>query len=280
MNSPHYWAWITYKNRTFYARGSSNYPGSAVIKIIQGIFEEFVDHSFFILRQRIFTNEAENPVAKSIVKVAAKRVSFGVPIPNLLQNSELLSDWVEVLPKESGYLFVDSIHRDFLLEKKITESIHGGLGISDLNSEFIFALDNRNLSKNIDSKLVEEFLKKIILQIPRGGTLHDYNRPIAVAAFDKNNLMVDWAIAQNYKNKTLHAEVILASKILLRQIPIETVFCSLKPCKMCAALLNHLVKIGLIQSIRYFENDPGPLAQNTELDGRSYFIKESHFDRP
>ena len=53
-------------------------PSSAVVKLLQGIFDVHVDHSFFILRRRIFTTGKLTEMCRGMIKVVAKRANDNV----------------------------------------------------------------------------------------------------------------------------------------------------------------------------------------------------------
>ena len=65
-----------------------------------------------------------------------------------------------------------------------------------------------------------------------------------------------------------HAEVNLVHTLCAMQsevrVPIDSVVVSLKPCKMCSALLESFLPAHC--KVLYLEDDPGPLAQNTALE--------------
>lgn len=90
-------------------------------------------------------------------------------------------------------------------------------------------------------------------------------------------------VARNFSeiSQCLHAELVLLfglSRLLsLRKLPpipeaLERfeIEATLKPCKMCAAFLFSLREKCQVFSVRYEEDDPGPLARNTLLDRFGY----------
>ncbi len=214
--------------------------------MIQGIFEQYIDHSFFILRNRIYTTESENSIAKGIIRIAGKRIDFGQEVEafnRLLESNKV----EEVLPQFGGAYFTESIHR----EMEEPESLLG-------------------LVNSMDRVQAIEWL---LTRVPRGEVLHDFNRPIVSMALDENKKIIGFNYNQNFKNKTLHSELLLADRIIRNDWKVDQIVCSLKPCKMCAAILVDLMKKKLVQKIVYLENDPGRLAQNTDLDGLENFSK-------
>lgn len=237
-------AWVSHRGKTYFAL--SHY--SPAVKLIQGIFEQFIDHSFFILRNRIFTTEFENATARGMVRIAAKRVQFSqsrAAFESCLKTGESL----EILPNHDQYLFLDSQH----LNRQGLPQIEGKCPVG--------------------KEEIQELFAKALALVPRGEILHDFNRQILSIAVDSERQIRAFEFNQNFKNRTLHSEILLAGQILKNSISVDRVICSLKPCRMCAAVLRDLHDQGKIQSIQYLEEDPGPLAQNTELDGQLYFAR-------
>lgn len=242
-------SWTVFKNKIYFARRSkSTGYGSSVTKLIQGLFEQYIDLSFFILRNRIYSTEKINEFSKAMVKLAAKRIS-GQIIP---QNFEIKLTYTfeEILPEFDGDIFVHSSHR--------------------IGNDACFSVKDRFS----DPVQIEKFLSMKISEIPRGNVLHDFNRKIAVAVIDDDGAVIEIATNQNFKNKTLHAEILLVGNLLNKGYSAAPknwrLYASLKPCKMCAALLNEFFSDS---EIYYFQEDPGPLAQNTLLDQNKNFKK-------
>lgn len=80
-------------------------------------------------------------------------------------------------------------------------------------------------------------------------------------------------------SQCLHAELTLIaglsrqlSLINPERFPINNLSfeCTLKPCRMCASFLHSLRRHCKVFAVRYHEDDPGPLAQNTALDQHGY----------
>jgi tRNA(Arg) A34 adenosine deaminase TadA len=108
-------------------------------------------------------------------------------------------------------------------------------------------------------------------EVPRSSR----NRPVAALLLSPQPQtgqlqLLASAVNQNARNRTLHAEVNLIQNLYRRTghliPPHSYVLSSLKPCRMCAALIwQSAERIETLQ-ILYGENDPGPHAQNTTLD--------------
>ena len=46
---------------------------------------------------------------------------------------------------------------------------------------------------------------------------------------------------------------------------------STKPCKMCAAMITDFLPVDFRGEILFLQDDPGPKAKDTALDGKKYF---------
>lgn len=116
-----------------------------------------------------------------------------------------------------------------------------------------------------------ELLNALVEQIPRQGALHDLARPIAAAMVDQEGQLLGTSIHQAILNKTMHAEVVLIQKVFASHGRIPegaTIYCSLKPCRMCAGMA---LAVG-VKQIRYLQEDPGPLARGSTLEKQGKLI--------
>ncbi|GIL18165.1 MAG: hypothetical protein BroJett040_19160 [Oligoflexia bacterium] len=244
-------AWVEDQNKIYYSLIQKNYPGpsSAAVKLIQGIFDQFIDHSFFILRNRIFTTAIENELDRSIVKLAAKRISFNV------HQAPVASKGLVQIMKDTDLLV--SAH----LEKPIVQ-----------------------LPTQVQShEQAATFIQNLALQVPRGEVLHDINRPIGAILTDGNGKILEYSTNSNMKNKTLHAEVVLMQDYYRQSAALlpscSKIYVTLKPCKMCAAMIHKMMPAENSIEVYYLENDPGALAQNTILEKNSVLKKLHSLER-
>ncbi len=240
MHGPERFAWVEHENKLFYAIVTSNnpWPLTPVTQLIQYLFDKYVDHSFFILRKRLFSTEALTPLCQSMVKVTAKRVTGSIKAEDHgidLQNSLDL-----VVDKNEGLL--RSKHR---------------------------SLEKFDLSKSIDLKTAPGILKEYLEKMPRGEILHDYNRAIVAILADQQGKIISAVGNNNYKNKTLHAEICLMQDYIAqygKPVPQGSIiYSSLKPCKMCSDAILSYCKNTQVQ-VYFLEDDPGPLAKETSLE--------------
>lgn len=235
-------AWVQHREKIYYCAvdRSAELPQSAVIKLIQHLFDQYVDHSFFILRERIYSNCALSEAAKGMVKIAAKRASG------------------EIRAKDHGMTYPDEMIEVADWQKNYCQSAH------------IEKIDVQVPQKFTDLRQIKEALLSIKNAVGRGEILHDHNRAISAIVTDKNLHLLGWSANSNFKNKTLHAEVRLIQSYLQQQgrlLPDDTkIFVSLKPCKMCAAMIVESSQNPESLQVIYLENDPGSLAQGTMLD--------------
>lgn len=233
-----HWAWVHYKSKIYLAQDqllSSFKPESAVTRLIQGIFRDHKDHSFFILRNRIFTNTPVRDFEKGMVKLAAKRISYADKVlePVLLEDDGL--EFVEVT-----YNLRESVR-----------SVPEGIKFSSLDD-------------------VENWLLQQTLRVPRGPVLHDYNRPIAAVLISSKFEVLSYALADNSVNKTLHAEVLCLQSYWVRfqtSLPESCILITtLKPCLMCAEMLGHLLNGVKDFRVICLQDDPGPKAKGSRLE--------------
>src|SRR5437868_13443038 len=57
---------------SYYPQGAEG-PSSAVLQLLQGLFEQFIDHSFFILRNRIVATAILEKKCQGMVRIVAER---------------------------------------------------------------------------------------------------------------------------------------------------------------------------------------------------------------
>lgn len=232
-------AWVTHKNKVYYSilpKKTTSKVNSAVTKLIQNIFEVHIDQSFFILRNRIFSNVFLTESARGMIRIAAKRAEAGVT-PRQLNIKHGLQ---------------------LLRIGDITNAVFKS------SQEEILQMD---MPRKFDDRAqVRKVLNEIESKISRGEILHDHNRKVAVIAVDSGLNILGWSANSNSKNKTLHAEVRLIQGLGMPLPRNAEIFVSLKPCKMCAAMIAESAEDPKSIRVYYLENDPGALAQRTMLD--------------
>lgn len=226
-------AFVEHQGKVYYSYHllSTEAPSSAVVKLLQGLFEYFVDHSFFILRNRIYTTGSISEMCLGMVKVVAKRISDNV----LPMNTSL----------ELNFEFIEI---DFQNEvfTKISKPIF-----------------------STDSSWIEKSWQYAELN-PQGDVLHDNDRKIAALLVDKSGDILAAGLNSNSKNKTLHAEVNLVQTYFQRtgqKIPEGAkIYSTHKPCKMCAGMIYQWSVERNTPFVFYDIEENGRLSSHTVLD--------------
>jgi len=244
-------AFVEHKGVVYFARfpQDKTAPSSAVVKLLQGLFDRFIDHSFFILRQRIYTTAALTEMCRGMVKVVAKRVSEHILPINHALNLQVQFEEVGT----SGDLLCRSAH---------------------LNTENTVAVsDIQQWLKTYTPSQAEDYLRLsfgMATRVPRGAVLHDHDRAIAAMLIDGNGELLSYGVNSNSRNKTLHAEVNLVQRWFResgKKIPSGAVLYSThKPCKMCAGMIYHWSENPRDVQVFYAVEEDGGLSRETVLD--------------
>ena len=97
------------------------------------------------------------------------------------------------------------------------------------------------------------------------------NRAVGAVLVSAEGKILAQSVNQNAKNRTFHAEVTLIQSYWARyRQPFPcgtTLYVTLKPCKMCSAMIVRMAKDMRNFKVIYREDDPGPHARHTLLDG-------------
>jgi tRNA(Arg) A34 adenosine deaminase TadA len=253
-------AFIEYNGIVYYASYLKDIeaPSSAVVKLLQGIFERYADHSFFILRQRVYTTAPLTEMCRGMIKVVAKRVTESISI----QESEIQgNDFAE------GLVFQEIGACNQLLAT-VTPSIENQKQLVEIQS----LLGNLNQSKMGEISTLAYLKKAQILAetVPRGNVLHDHDRSIAAILVSTRGELLGYGMNSNSKNKTLHAEVNLIQRYYLendKKIPQGAILYSThKPCKMCAGMILHWSEKPDSMQVYYSKEEIGGMSRQTILD--------------
>lgn len=224
-------------------------PSSAVVKLLQGLFDRFVDQSFFILRQRIYTTSSLTEMCSGMIKVVAKRASQGI-VPSD-HNLDLDLRFCAIGSDKEVFPSVNLLNSE------------NAVPISDVQ----IWIDEAKPKTEIDFLKLASHLAK---RVPRGDILHDHDRDIAALLVDKNQRLLSYGINSNSKNKTLHAEVNLIQRFFRSQkmkIPEGAVLYSThKPCKMCAGMIYYWSEKPNSVQVCYSIEEKGTLSRQTVLD--------------
>lgn len=234
-------------------------PSSAVVKLLQGLFDEFIDHSFFILRQRIFYTGTATEMCKGMVKVVGKRMCD------------------QVIPVDHGL----SLKFEFKSVGRDAELVMKSVHLSTENNQTLAQVYNFLSPEEVSLRGA----LKLATQVPRGEVLHDFNRNVAAILVNKAGALLGFGINSNAKNKTLHAEVNLLHRLYHEgqgKIPEgATLYVTHKPCKMCSGMIYHWSESPQSLKVIYAFEEQGAMSRHTILDRlqintRSTVVDEKH----
>lgn len=192
------------------ARSAFNYPlESAVSRLICGISEEFAEERFRYLRKRIFTSGDLSLWDKNLIKVCAKRHSIVQDFATAQLTAKKIID----------------IGRDIQMDESAMRAV-------DMVGEPLSQLDAENLVLNLSRAEGARHL---------GHKRHEMPRNVAAAMVSGSGRLIAAAVNTNVRFQMRHAEVNLIVAMLrqshFRIPPGTAIYTSLKPCRMCAALI-------------------------------------------
>ena len=219
---------------------------SPITELIHGVWATEPELARRILRGRIFASHAPSQVDQAMVRVAARKLSAPV---------EPSSGGVD-----GGALELRRVGaRDFAAADE---------GLQTLQKTGL----PQRLERSDLQKVSETVLALAFSRAQTEGPRWSRDRPIAALLIAPDGRILDRAWNRSGHDATLHAELQLVRRWAARseqdEIPEGSlVATSLKPCRMCAALLAAAgAGTGRLQVI-YSEDDPGPNARDTVLDG-------------
>lgn len=229
---------------------------SAIVDLIQGIYETYPAHARKIVRNRIYATAVPTPMCQAMGKVAAKRITAGVAP---------FASGVTDLPEAAKFSVTDVLENEAIRiygiprESPVSREPSDPPEISDAPKTLATPLSAMNLALTLAGSVV------------RKGELYDQARPVGAVLVDARGNVLGTAINTNARNRTLHAEINLIQNYDSRHgLPLPAgcaIYVSLKPCKMCAAMIGHAAGPGLgALRVLYAEDDPGPQARHTFLD--------------
>lgn len=237
LQEPKAWkkAWIRHEKTTYWCKAADvpGLPNSALVLLLQGLFDQFRDYSFFILRNRISVNYQPSEMDLGMIKLVAKRWKIEEWDSAALQEGPL----VEIVAGDDGF-FIPTLPRR------------------------VARLAQTQLQ---DRSEVPRLLRELEMQVNRNGDLHDQARPIGAILTDEFGVVLGSSVHNGVINKTLHAEVDLLQQFARQGLPFRDgfqIYVSLKPCHMCAGMIHHCG----IRSIFFQDDDPGPKARGTILE--------------
>lgn len=245
-------------------------PSSAVVKLLQGLFDKCVDQSFFILRHRIYTTSSLSQMCKGMIKVVAKR-STGEIIPT--DHSLVIETRFEEIGHEKEILI-----KSPWINKENALPLVEVANYLKIKSHFLQKSDEKNITSNIQAfaPLMDK-VSGLSEFVPRGDILHDYDRAIAAILLSKEGELLSYGINSNSKNKTLHAEVNLVQRLWRERnmkIPEGAILLSThKPCKMCSGIIFDWFESQNSCFIYYANEEKGSHSRQTILDEKKLNIQ-------
>lgn len=248
-------AFVIHKEQIFcaYVPKAFQGPSSAVIKLLQSLFDEHRDLSFFILRNRIFTTAPVLAQCHGMVKIVAKRVSGEVPA----------KDHGIPIPQQVHILGGDEPFASLKLRTPENE-----LPLEQISVLAPEVISSKQKSANGGSPGMLEWVRKVAALNPRGNVLHDYDRDIACILVADSGELLGYGLNCNSKNKTLHAEVNMVQRYFRdrgQMIPANAhIYTTRKPCKMCAGMILDACESPRSLHIHFAEEDKS--SQHTVLD--------------
>ncbi|KYG66389.1 hypothetical protein AZI86_04870 [Bdellovibrio bacteriovorus] len=222
-------------------------PSSAVVKLLQGVFDQHVDLSFFILRNRIYSTLPLSEMCRGMLRVVAKRASEGI------------------LPRDHGL----ETNLQFQEVGVKDEVLFPTTKLSSENTQDLasVALMFARITQ-ADQILLR--LSEMASAVSRGKILHDYHRDIAAVLMGPEGDCLSYGLNSNALNKTLHAEVNLVHRLFKDRgvkIPKGSVLYSThKPCKMCAGIIHDWSEDPRHVQVYYHHHEDGGLSRATALD--------------
>lgn len=121
----------------------------------------------------------------------------------------------------------------------------------------------------LDTEAAMILASQIAASVPREGALPTLPRSVGAVLLDADGMVLGAAANTGGSDRTAHAEANLIRSWWQHShapLPIgSTIFCTLKPCKMCAALIWKAAQDPQSIRVKFRDWDHGPLAQATFL---------------
>ncbi|MGK5082513.1 Bd3614 family nucleic acid deaminase [Bdellovibrionota bacterium FG-1] len=212
---------------------------SAVVRLIEGIWEQKPEHARRILRRKIFTTAPHlGEIDFGAVKVAAKRIAWGLAPP-----SPWPGHWIELKPSldTSGWVDLATIP-SFAADRT--------------------PADYMQLARDLAARV----------QIQSAKYLSD--RRIAALLVSPEGKLLSAAFNSSAQNRIRHAEVNLIRGYCgatQRSLAAGTqLYTTLKCCKMCAGMIWDAASNPMHLTVFYDEEDSGPMGRSTVLTPQSF----------
>jgi len=211
---------------------------SSVARLVGSVYEAYPGGAHHLLRNRIHTDARVSEVDRTVVRVAAGKLTAATDLGNL---SRADVHWLDA--------FADGLAEQYAAISELpTEGLDGG------PLHIACQLDQRVRARPRDPERKRA----------------EQDRPLAAALLDDEGTVRLAARNTAGRNKTRHAEVNLLSLAQTKGLlPLQAgiqLITTLSPCKMCAAMVRHAFAHPDAVRVSYLERDPGKLARHTVLD--------------
>ena len=247
-------AWVDDGATRFLARCDLPRPwaDSALVRLIQGVWEREPSQARRILRKRISLASSSSPteMCLGMVKVAAKRL-----------------DCIEARSP-------DSLLNEIEFEPMSAPPLPGwveGFDASGVRSHAAYLRLALDLVTQMEG-------------VPAPGERYLRDRRVAALLVSEEGLLLGAAINTNSLNRTRHAEINLIQGYCHRTggpIPRGArLYITLKSCKMCAGMIWAAALDPASLEVIYVHDDPGPLARLTVLTPGSHERKRASQSAP
>jgi tRNA(Arg) A34 adenosine deaminase TadA len=244
-------AYLVDSEKLYFAREpeDQNAPTSAIARLIQGVYSHDPKNALKLIRNRLFSTSLATEMCHGMVKVAAKRLTDSVSLDSFLQARSQYSEQIDL--SES----VNALSGPLAYEESLWKNLGKIVELENPSSELQWM--------NCARKLLHA-----------GGNL-----PVAALLISPDGQVLSAALNSNSSNRTLHAEVNLIQSFYRnhrQKIPAHsTIITTLKPCKMCAAMIwTQAEKIESMQIV-FGQMDDGRHARETVLNPGTFERKRA-----
>lgn len=228
--------WLQYQNQIWLSRLEENtFPYSDLLNLYMNLMEQFPNEAVRISRIRVFQDHALSDLDRAVKAVLGKRLS--------------------VLEEFSG----------------VEERSKSGIEVRNVSPFSHFdqcKVEQFESAGECEKWMHEERLRHQALLENR--SVANLPRLIFSVARTRENTFIA-AQNQQHLNRSFHAELQLMFWLVHQpsKFEVSSLWVSLSPCKMCAALISSVFDHRRKCSGFFFEEqDSGPMARNTALDGR------------
>lgn len=233
---PTQFAFVSYKDQQFCAcyKPTLQEPHSAATQLIQGIYFNYPEIAYTILRNRIYLNYNPKLMCRAMIQVAAKRYTVDLKLNPLLEVKETNNTSVAINFKPQQDLST-------LNNQELTIQ----LGLQNKNHTQSCNSSQFSIDSEYSQSKQQLYLDWLKVPIENSANpLYVQSRKVkSFLVIPKKNIHI-YSINNNVQNKSLHAEVLLLQNyfsIYKSGFHESTeLYTSLQCCKMCAAMYWHM----------------------------------------